>query len=779
MDQDVNQEKNLTAKEGPQAQNAETTHSTDEIVKDEQIKDEHAQQEDKGDRPPAEPAENSMEQALDEMSEVKGGAIVKGRVVNISQDEVYIDIGHKSDGIVPLSEFGPDEQPEIGQTVKVLVKKMEDKDGNLVISKRQADAKVAWDDITEAFNDKKPIKARVLKKVKGGLDAIYKNVRCFVPGSLMSDRKEYNLDKYVGGLYEFAIVEFNRKRNNVVLSRKQLLEEQEKTRTDKLFSELAEGKRVKGVVKGITEYGAFVDIGGLDGLLHITDMSWGHLTNPSDAVSVGSELEVVILHFDREKSKVSLGLKQLQPDPWTQVDEMFAVDQIIEGRVKNLTDFGAFVTLADGIDGLVHISDLSWTKKSIKPKDVFKVAEQVKVMVLAIDKQARRISLGVKQLTIDPWTRVDEMFEVNSISTGRVKNLTQFGAFIELDEGIEGLVHISDMSWTKRVAHPSEVVSEGDIVEVKILSIDKESKKISLGLKQVNPDPWLTVTERFSIGTIAKGKITNLKKFGAFVELEEGVEGLVHVSDLSWTKKIDHPSQLLRVGDETTVKVIGIDQEQKKISLGIKQLSEDPWVTIAKRLTVNSTIDARVTHFTKFGAFLEVEEGIEGLLHTSDLSWTRRVTDPSELLEENKSVKVKVLAVDTENRKISLGLKQLSDDPLAEVREWMDRGKVIEGRVKSLTEFGAFVEIKENVEGLVHISQLSDERVAKVDDVVKVGDVVRVKILEINSADRKLKLSIKAAIASEQKKTYSTGDDEEVGGVNLGEKFKEARERNQ
>jgi len=677
------------------------------------------------------------------MQVISRGNVVNGTVVKITNDIVYVNVGHKSEGLVQLSEFlDADEKPEIGSTVSVMVMKPEDKDGYLILSKKRADAKFAWDDIMNCQTENKPIKAKVIKTTKGGYEAYYKGVRCFVPGSHLADRKDSKPGDYLGNVYDFKILEVNKKRNNVILSRKALVEAEETVRLDKIFSTLAEGGTVNGSVKSITEYGAFIDIGGIDGLLHITDMSYGHVSNPADVVSIGSQVTCKVLKLDRDRKKISLGLKQLSKNPWEDVQDRYKIGEIYEGAVKNIAEYGIFITLEPGVDGLIHVSDLSWSGRT-RPSD-FKAGQKVQAKVIEVNLEDKKIKLGIKQVTKDPWEKVAEAYPENTITTGKVKSILNYGAFVELEEGIEGFIHVSNLSWTKKVNHPSEILKVGDSVEVKVLKLDLETKKINLGIKQTRPDPWSMAESKFSVGQIVKGKVTNVKKFGAFVELEEGIEGLIHVSDLSWTKRLNHANEILKTGDEAEVKIIEINMADKKIALSYKHLMKDPWSDIETRYPVGNVVEGKITHFASFGAFVEVEEGIEGLLHTSDLSWTRKYSDPSEVLKEGETIKIVILGLDKDNRKISLGIKQLSQDPLVVYKEKMDSGEMIDGKVKSIQEYGAFIEFDDGIEGLIHISQLADERVEKVENVVKVGQHVKVKVIEVNMGERKIKLSMRS-----------------------------------
>lgn len=697
------------------------------------------------------------------------GTIVSGTVLKVQGDDVFVDIGSKSEGIVPLHEFNG-EKIEENQKVDVLVVRLSDNSDNLILSKRKADTKVAWDVLHESFREKTLVKFNITKKIKGGLQAEYYDIKAFVPASQLSLRQERNLDKYIGQSMEFRIIELNKKRSNIVLSRKIMLEEKEKELIQKLFVDKKEGDLIKGTVTRTTDFGAFIDLGGVEGLLHITDMSWGHVSKASDLFKKGDEVEVLLLKLDRDNAKISLGLKQLTPEPWSVIEDKFMVGQTVKGKVKNITDFGAFVELEPGVEGLVHVSDLSWTKHVGHPSEVMQSGEEIEVKILDINTEDKKLALGIKQLTPDPWLNIGNTYTKDSFVTGTVKKIVNFGFFVALPDGIEGLVHISDMSWTKRVKNPSEMVKVGEKAEVKITEIDPDNRKIQFSLKHVQPDPWLILEDTYKPNSVVVGKVKNITKFGAFVELEEGIEGLIHISDMSWTKHVNHPSEILSEGDEVRVKILNIDTREKRISLGLKQTEPDPWDTVEERYPIDSIVEGRVKNITAFGAFVELEPGIEGLVHISEMSWTKKVANPKDMLNTGDVVKVRVLSIDNKERRIALGLKQVTADPLRKYA----KNSVCTGKVKDITEFGAFVELDENVEGLVHISQISDDHVERIEDVLEVGQEVQVKILEVDEHRRKLKLSIKQAQYDQRMAEYRqfTTDQPSVsGGVSIGEKF--------
>jgi small subunit ribosomal protein S1 len=504
------------------------------------------------------------------------GEVVRGVVLQVSDSEVIVDVGYKSEGIIPVDEF-KDETGKItvkaGDTVDVLLEKTEDKEGYVVLSKEKAEKMKVWDEVERAYQERRVVTGRVIERVKGGL-AVDIGVRAFLPGSQVDLRPVRNLDSLRGQELRMRVIKVNKKRGNIVLSRKAVLEEENAEKKRDTLETLEEGKILMGTVKNITEYGAFVDLGGLDGLLHITDMSWGRINHPSEVLNVGDEIKVIVLKFDRETERVSLGYKQLKADPWTTATLKYPVGSRIKGKVVSLTDYGAFVELEEGVEGLIHVSEMSWSKKVKHPSKILTVAQEVECAVLGIDQEAHRISLGLKQTESNPWEQLVEKYPIGSKIKGKVRNLTEFGAFVEVEEGIDGLIHISDLSWTKRVKHPSEVLKKGDVVEAIVLNIDAENQRLSLGLKQLATDIWDEFFSHHKVGDIVEGKIVRLTNFGAFVELHEGIEGLVHVSELD-EKRVEKPEDAFKVGDTHPMKIIKLSEVEKKIGLSIRAAKQD------------------------------------------------------------------------------------------------------------------------------------------------------------------------------------------------------------
>ena len=501
------------------------------------------------------------------------GEVVTGRIISIDRDHVLVDIGYKSEGQIRIQEFR-DENGEVdakvGDKVEVMVEWWDDDEERVILSKEKAANVKVWEAIKVCYDEDDTIEGTISNRVKGGF-SVDIGVPAFLPGSQADLRPIRNLDDLVGKTFEFKILKYNRKRSNIVLSRRVILEAEREKKRAKTLASIFEGKVVDGVVKNITEYGVFIDLGGVDGLLHITDISWGRVKHPSELFSIGDDITVKILSLDLEKERVSLGMKQLTPDPWTKAAENYPVGSRVTGRVVSLTDYGAFVELEEGIEGLIHVSEMSWTRKIRHPSKVVSVGDEVKAVVLDIKPDNRRISLGMKQVTPNPWDVIAEKYPVGTTIEGKIKNITDFGLFIGIDEGIDGLVHISDISWTKRIKHPSEIYKKGDVLQAIVLDIDKDNERFSLGVKQLQDDPWKTVAVRYEVGKEITGTVTNVTDFGIFVELEEGIEGLVHVSEIS-KEKIKTPVGLYNVNDVLTAKVMNINSEERRIGLSIKRL---------------------------------------------------------------------------------------------------------------------------------------------------------------------------------------------------------------
>ena len=507
------------------------------------------------------------------LNQFKEGQIINGKIIEISKGMATVDVGFKSEGIVQLHEFPDDgKNMAIGDEVEVFLERVEDNDGNVVLSKEKANKIKLWDELVKTYEADEIIEGTVVAKAKGGL-TVDIGLKAFLPGSQIDLRPIRNLEKLIGEKFQMRIIKMNKKRGNIVLSRRVLLEEQRKHSRSETLQKLEEGNLVDGIVKNITEYGVFIDLGGIDGLLHITDMSWGRVNHPSEMFSIGDKVQVMVLKFDKEKERVSLGLKQITPDPWVNVDEKYPVETRIKGKVVSITDYGVFVELEKGIEGLVHISEMSWSRHVKHPSKIVSIRDEVEAVVLTLDKEKKRISLGMKQIEPNPWEEIERKYPIGSEVDGTVRNLTDFGAFIELEDGVDGLIHISDLSW-KKIKHPSEVLKKKDAAKAVVLSIDKDSCRISLGIKQLQPDPWDDIAKNYLIGTEVEGTVVKVTGFGAFAEFGDGLEGLIHVSQLS-SEKVTHPDKAVSVGDKIKAKVIKVDTSSKKIALSIKAHEQD------------------------------------------------------------------------------------------------------------------------------------------------------------------------------------------------------------
>jgi small subunit ribosomal protein S1 len=519
--------------------------------------------------------EQMFEQSLEQTGqEISTGEVRLGRVVNVGPEKVLVDVGYKSEGEVDINQFRTPEgkiDVQVGDEFYVLVERIENEHGLLTLSKERADLMRAWDEISEACEKNEILEGTVIAVVKGGLEVDI-GVKAFLPSSQIDTRPVKNLDQFVGKVLKFRVIKFNKKRGNVVLSRRAVIEVERDALKASTLKQIKVGAIVRGTVKNITDYGAFIDLGGVDGLLHITDMSWGRIKHPSEVISVGQEINVRVLKYDQEKERVSLGLKQTLPDPWATVEDRFSTGQRITGKVVSLTDYGAFVEVESGIEGLIHVSEMSWTQRVKDPRKILSQGQDVEAVILDIDIENRRMSLGLKQITPNPWDSLEFKYPTGTKIKGVVKNITDFGIFVEIEEGIDGLVHVSDLSWESTVAHPSQSYEKGQEVEAMVMSIDKDNERISLSIKNLSRDPWASFVESHPVGSIVTGTVSKLANFGAFVNLEEGVEGMVHISELS-EERIMHPEQVVKVGDKIKVEITNIDTRERKISLSVKGVS--------------------------------------------------------------------------------------------------------------------------------------------------------------------------------------------------------------
>ncbi|HEY1370936.1 MAG TPA: 30S ribosomal protein S1 [Candidatus Binatia bacterium] len=528
------------------------------------------------DNQPNNPTADDFQTLFEEsLRTVKPGGVVKGRVVGITSSHVMVDVGYKSEGQIPLHEFlDRDGKPQVkvGDEIDVYFDSSEGEGGGIVLSRQRAENMKVWEDIEKAAQDGSGVEGVIVAKVRGGFK-VDLGVAAFLPGSHVDIRPTRNLDRFLGQRDKFAILKFNRARGNVVVSRRALLEKERDSLKKEILKVLEEGVILEGTVKNITSYGAFVDLGGIDGILHISDMSWGRIGHPSEMVKVGERIKVVVLKFDAERERISLGMKQIMPDPWNTVADKYPIGTRLQGKVVSLVDYGAFVELERGVEGLIHISEMSWTKKIAHPSKVVQVGETVEVIVLNVDPNHRRISLGLKQVMPNPWEQAKEKYPVGTVVKGPVRSVTDFGIFVGVEEGIDGLVHVSDLHWTKKVKHPSELYKKGDVVEAKVLGVDVQNERFSLGIKQLSTDPWHVIAQKYPIGSKVKGEVASVPDFGVFVRLEEGIEGLIHVSQLS-TERVDKPSSLFKPGDSVEAEVINVDPHERKLGLSVRALKK-------------------------------------------------------------------------------------------------------------------------------------------------------------------------------------------------------------
>lgn len=505
-----------------------------------------------------------------EFREFREGSIVNGTILDIRPQVVIVDIGYKSEGVVPVAEF-EDEEIEVGDEVEILLEKLEDDDGMIVLSKEKAAHKQNWDKIVAVFEEGGLVRGKVKAAVKGGL-MVNVGVEAFLPGSQVDIIPPKDLSEYVGNIYEFKIVKVNDDRKNIVLSRREVIEAERSERRQKFLQTVAVGDKVTGQVKNLTDFGAFVDLEGMDGLLHITDMSWGRIAHPSELLRIGQEVDVQILEVDREKERVSLGLKQMSDNPWADIQAKFPIGMEVSGKVTKLLPYGAFVELEKGVEGLVHVSELSWVKRITRPSDVLELEQEIKAVVLGISEDEQKISLGVRQLEENPWDEIEARYPIGKQVKGEIRNLTAYGAFMGLEEGIDGMIHVSDLSWTRKINHPSEILKKGDEVEAVVLSIDKENQRVSMGMKQLDNDPWSDIDGKFKVGDVVKGTVAKIASFGAFVSLDGDIDGLIHISQLS-EEHVERVKDVIKVGDEVEARVIKVDKMERRVGLSIKAVA--------------------------------------------------------------------------------------------------------------------------------------------------------------------------------------------------------------
>ncbi|ADI38226.1 30S ribosomal protein S1 [Waddlia chondrophila 2032/99] len=535
--------------------------------------------------------QTSTDASTDENQPMKPGSILKGKIVEISKEFVVVDVGLKSEGLVPMEEFSDPSQIILGNEIEVFLDEAEDSNGQIILSREKAEKLRKWEFILEHCEEGSIVKGKVIRKVKGGL-MVDIGMEAFLPGSQLDNKRIKNLDEYIGQTYEFKILKINIDRKNVVVSRRELLEAERISKKAELLATISEGDIREGIVKNITDFGVFLDLDGIDGLLHITDMTWKRIRHPSEMVKIGDKLEVMILSVDRDKGRVALGLKQKESNPWDEIEQKYPPGTRVKGKIVNLLSYGAFIEIEDGIEGLIHVSEMSWVKNVTDPSEVVNKGDEVEAIVLSVQRDEGKISLGIKQTERNPWDEVEEKYPVDKNVKVEVKSLTNYGAFVELEPGVEGLIHISDLSWIKKVSHPSEILKKGDMVDAVILSVDKESKKITLGVKQLGSNPWEDIKETMPIDSIVKGTVSKITAYGAFVELDNGLEGLIHVTELS-DEAFGKVEDVVSVGADVTAKVMKVDPEHKKISLSIKEHMFDKTQSSRDDVVVSNESDMR------------------------------------------------------------------------------------------------------------------------------------------------------------------------------------------
>ena len=662
----------------------------------------------------------SLEEAYDNsIKAFTDGEIVKGVVVDVTRDEVMIDIGFKSEGYIPAAEFEPGDNDlpgvQVGDEIDVYIVRREDSEGQIVLSKKIADQTLIWDEIAAAHESGEPVQGRITERIKGGLRVSVGSLRGFLPASQVELRPIQNLEQYVGQTLDMKVISLSKRRHNIVLSRRAWLEAELVKKRAEILSTLEVGQRITGVVKNITAFGAFVDLGGVDGLLHKTDMAWKRIHHPSDVVSVGDEVEVEVIGIGQDNEKISLGLKQMTEDPWENIDEKYPVGSNVHGVVVNIVNYGAFLQLEEGVEGLIHVSEMAWTRRNVAPSRIVNKGDEIEAVVLEISKADKRISLGLKQLQQNPWELLEQRSPEGSKITGRIRNITSFGAFVEIEPGIDGLIHTSDLSWTKRGTAANEALKEGDEIEVVVLQIDAAERRVSLGLKQTQPDPWEDVPERYKVGSVVSGTIVNLTSFGAFTKLEEGIEGLIHISELA-ERRIEKPEEVVSVGDELDLKVINLSPKDRRIGLSLKALlveqaraaapeEEKPARTRPERSSrprrerePRRQLPAHEETVTALGALLKQEMGKSNAEPVEDAESTERVenvasAEPVESTEDSASVESVEIIEDAESTERVESVEVIED---AESTERVESVEVIEDAES--TEDIASAENAESVE---------------------------------------------------------------------------------
>ena len=620
-----------------------------------------------------EPAELALMEQLysSTLNEITEDEIIKGRIVSISNKDVTIDVGFKSEGIVSLLEFRAEDEVKVGDDVEVYLENIEDKMGQLILSKKKADVLRIWDRIYDSIENDTIINGKIINRVKGGMTVSLSGVEAFLPGSQIDVKPVRDFDALVGQTMDFRVVKINPVTQNIVVSHKVILEEAYAARREEMLANIKVGMVLEGTVKNITDFGIFVDLGGLDGLVHITDITWGRINHPSEVVDLDQPIKVVVVGFDENTKRVSLGMKQLESHPWENIEIKYPVSSKAQGRVVSITDYGAFVEIEKGIEGLVHISEMSWTQHIKHPGQFVTLGQEVECVILNIDKDHTKLSLSMKRVNEDPWIALSEKYIENSLHKGTVSNITDFGVFVELEPGVDGLVHISEMSWTQHIKHPGQFVTLGQEVECVILNIDKDHTKLSLSMKRVNEDPWIALSEKYIEGSLHKGSVSNITDFGVFVELEPGVDGLVHISDLSWTKKIRHPSELVKKNQELEVKVLKFDVHARRIALGHKQINQDPWDEFEQKYAVGAETPGEISQIIEKGVIVILPGDVDGFVPVSHLL-QGGVKDIHSSFSIGDALPLRVIEFDKENKRIILSaLEYFKDKNKEEIEAYL------------------------------------------------------------------------------------------------------------
>ena len=704
---------------------------------------------------------------------IRPGTILNGLIVEVGQDYVIVNVGLKSEAVIPSDQFKNEKgeiEVAVGETVEVALDSVEDGSGETRLSREKAKRARTWTRLETAFEKQEVVIGIITGRVKGGFTVEIDNVRAFLPGSLVDVRPVRDPSYLENKPLEFKVIKLDQKRNNVVVSRRAVVEQEYSAERSALLDNLQEGAAVKGVVKNLTDYGAFVDLGGIDGLLHITDMAWKRVKHPSEVVKVGEEIDVRILKFDRERQRVSLGLKQLGADPWQNIARRYPANTRLFGKVTNIADYGCFVEIEEGVEGLVHVSEMDWTNKNVNPAKVVHVGQEVEVMVLDIDEERRRISLGVKQCKANPWKEFADNYNRGDKVSGQIKSITDFGIFIGLAGGIDGLVHLSDISWDLPGEEAVRSYQKAQQVDAMVLSIDPERERISLGIKQLAKDPFSAYIAEHPKNSVVKGVVREVDAKGAIIDLGNGVDGQLRASDIS-RDRVEDARLVLKVGDEVEVRILKFDRERSRVSLGLKQLGADPWQNIARRYPANTRLFGKVTNIADYGCFVEIEEGVEGLVHVSEMDWTNKNVNPAKVVHVGQEVEVMVLDIDEERRRISLGVKQCKANPWKDFAENYNRGDKVSGQIKSITDFGIFIGLAGGIDGLVHLSDISwdmpgEEAVRS----YQKGQQVDAMVLSIDPERERISLGVKqlakdpfsAYIAEHPKGSIVTGVVREV-----------------